>query len=788
MLFGTLTSSLLVCGILHTGIVATKHKKNYIVNLIPSASKDSLVRRQELRAAAAVDSASILYNYANALEGFAATLTVDEVNRLNAQPEVVSVREEKIFRKQTTRTPLFLGLIDSDELLGTKAFEYSGMSFGKGEVDAAEANIIVGVLDTGAWPENPSYDDVGMPDIPSHWKGSCDVGEQWTAANCNKKLIGAAFFYQGYAAVYENKTGLPLNFTTAGQIGSARDIDGHGTHTSTTAAGSISANVSLFGEASGTARGMAKDARLAMYKVCWDDFCYESDLMAAMDRAIADGVNVISVSIGGDPYFGGEAFTTGSFVAMEKGIFTSFSGGNSGPSPATISNNAPWMLNVAASTLDRDFPATVLLGDGRNFTGVSLYINGAVPDVEPLSSDTVLPLILSSAAGSNVTAATLCLEGSLDPDLVAGKIIVCTRGENGRAEKGAIVKAAGGRGMVLANAPANGEEIVADPHVLPAIHIGAKAGALVLEYAKSGNATVSLDFEGTRVGIPAPLMAAFSSRGPNGPIPQIMKPDITGPGVDIIAGWTRLQGASVAPNDTRRVDYSIISGTSMSCPHLAGIAAYIMARRPEWSVAAIRSAIMTTAYTTTKGTQNTLLDSATSNAATPFDYGGGHVDPVAALNPGLIYDITAQEYKEFICSVNRTQAFMVEVTRSNFICEEDKVYSPYTLNYPSFGAFYDSSVTNGTYFARFSRTVTNVGGAGIYIASLSVDDESLVEVSVSPDTLSFETEGEKKTFEVIVKMKSPHANVTNAFLTSHGRLEWSDGTHTVGSSLGFIWR
>ncbi|PVH73619.1 PA domain-containing protein [Cadophora sp. DSE1049] len=756
MFFGTLMSSLLVCGILRTGIATAQQKKNYIVNLMPSepgTSIDGLVRRQGLQAAAAVDPASILYNYANALEGFAATLTDDE--------------------KATTRTPMFLGLVDGDELLGTRAFEYSGMSFGKREVDAAEANIIVGVLDTGAWPENPSYDDVGMPDIPSHWKGSCDVGEQWTMGNCNKKLIGAAFLYQGHAAVYENNTGLRLNFTTAGQIGSARDIDGHGTHTSTTAAGSISANVSLFGQAAGTARGMAKDARLAMYKVCWDDFCYESDLMAAMDRAIADGVNVISASIGGGPYFGGDGFITGSR--------------NDGPGPATISNNAPWMLNVAASTLDRDFPATVLLGDGRNVTGVSLYSNGAVPDVEPLSSDNVLPLVLSSDTGSNVTAATLCLEGSLDPDLVAGKIIVCTRGENGRAEKGAIVKAAGGRGMVLVNVPANGEDIVADPHVLPAIHIGANAGVLVLEYAKSGNATVSLDFEGTRVGIPAPLMAAFSSRGPNGPIPQIMKPDITGPGVDVIAGWTRLQGASVATNDTRRVDYSIISGTSMSCPHLAGIAAYTMARRPEWSVAAIRSAMMTTAYTTTKGTPNTLLDSATSNAATPFDYGNGHVDPVAALNPGLIYDITAHEYKEFICSVNRTQAFMVEVTRSNFTCEEDKVYSPYALNYPSFGAYYDSSVTNGTYFGRFPRTVTNVGGAGIYIASLSVDDESLVEAFVSPDTLSFETAGEKKTFEVVVKMNPPHANVTDVFLTSHGRLEWSDGTHTVGSSLGFIW-
>ncbi|KAH7356421.1 PA domain-containing protein [Rhexocercosporidium sp. MPI-PUGE-AT-0058] len=791
MLFGTLTSSLLVGGILGTGVTAATQKKNYIVNLMPSElgpSTNGLLRRQELQESASIDPVSILYNYANALEGFAATLTDDEVNRLNAQPQVVSVREERVFKTQTTRTPQFLGLVGSNELLGT-GVEYSGISYGEREVDAAEANIIIGVLDTGVWPENPSYNDAGMPDIPSHWKGSCEVGEQWTKANCNKKLIGAAFFYQGFAAVYENNTGLPFNFTAAGQIGSARDSEGHGTHTSTTAAGSLSANVSIFGQASGTARGMAKDARLAMYKVCWD-FCYESDVMAGIDRAIADGVNVISGSLGGDPNFFGDAITTGSFVAMEKGIFTSFSGGNSGPDQSTISNNAPWMLTVAASTLDRDFPATVVLGNGRNLTGVSLYSNGAVPDVKPLSSHTVLPLILSSNAGSNVTAAKICLEGSLDPKLVAGKIVVCIRGVNARTEKGAVVKAAGGRGMVLVNDPASGEGIVSDSHVLPAIHIGVKAGALVVEYAKSGHATASLDFEGTRVGIPAPVMAAFSSRGPNGPIPQIMKPDITGPGMDIIAGWTRFQGPSGATNDTRVVDYNIISGTSMSCPHLAGIAAYIMARRPGWSIAAIRSAMMTTAYSTTKGTSNTLLDSATSNAATPFDYGNGHVSPVPALNPGLIYDITAKEYKEFVCSVNSTQAFMVEVTRSNFTCKKDKVYSPYALNYPSFGAYYDTTVTNGTYYARFPRTVTNVGGAGKYTASLSVDDKSVVEVSVNPNTLTFAAAGEKKTFELVVKMNPPppNVNLTGIFLSSHGRLEWSDGKHTVGSSLGFIWR
>ncbi|KAL2062380.1 hypothetical protein VTL71DRAFT_6646 [Oculimacula yallundae] len=789
MFLGTLTSSLLVYGILFTGTATAQGKKNYIVNLMPGAPTNGLARRQEVQAAAAVAPASILYNYANVLDGFAATLTEDEAVRLNAHPEVVSVREEKVFKKMTTRTPAFLGMEDSKGLLGARGFEYSGMENQKREVDPAEANVIIGLLDTGVWPENPMYDDTGMPDIPSHWKGSCDEGEQFTKANCNKKLIGAAYFYQGFAAAYKNETGLPFNFTTAGEIGSARDSDGHGTHTSTTAGGSMAANVSLFGQAAGTARGMAKDARLAMYKVCWNDNCFESDMMAAMERAIADGVNVISASIGGDPSFRDDGMVPGAFAAMEKGILVAFSAGNSGSKPSSVSNNVPWMLTVAASTLDRDFPATAILGDGRNFTGLSLYSNGAFPDIKPISADTFLPLILGSAAGSNVTAATLCLEGSLKHDLVAGKVVVCMKGKNGRVVKGAVVKAAGGRGMIMINPPADGEAVLADAHVLPAMHLGAIAGAAILEYAKSSNATCSFDFQGTRVGIPAPQMAFFSSRGPSRPIPQIMKPDITGPGVNIFAGWSGLNKPfGIAANDTRKIDYNIISGTSMSCPHLAGIAAYIMARRPGWSAAAVRSAMMTTAYTTTKGTSNPIIDLATGGSATPFDYGNGHVAPIAALDPGLVYDISAQEYKEFICSVNKTQAFMAEVSRTNFTCEQDKVYSAYNLNYPSFGAFYNSSaVTNGTYIARFPRTVTNVGGAGTYTASLSIVDKSLVEVSVIPEKLIFEAAGEKKTFELVVKMNSRSGNVTNSFLTSHGRLEWSDGTHKVGSSLGFIW-
>ncbi|CZT10638.1 related to Subtilisin-like protease [Rhynchosporium agropyri] len=785
MFIRSLTSSLLVCGLFCSQSV-TAQRKTYIVQLASGngGATGGLVRRQNLQAELAIAPATVLYNYDTVMDGFAAKLTDEQASNLKTHPDVVSVVEDTVLQLHTTHTPSFLGIAENNGILGQRDVEYAGMPLGKREVNAAEANIIVGVLDTGVWPENPSYSDHGLPAIPAHWKGNCDEGERWTKANCNKKLIGAAYFYKGLIAaeIQQNAT-----FNVSSILKSARDDEGHGTHTSTTIAGSRTANVSLFGQAAGNARGMAPDARLAIYKVCWADGCVSSDILAGIERAIADGVNVISASLGGGEDFGGnDIISRATFAAARKGILSTFSAGNSGPDAVTVSNSAPWILNVAASTLDREFPASVSLGNGVTSTGQTLYSNGSVSDIEPLSGNTVLPLILGSAAAvphGNVTAAQLCKPDTLDPARVAGKIVVCTRGDNGRVNKGAVVKKAGGRGMVLVNNAESGEGLVADAHVLPAVALGVKAGAPVLEYAKSSSATASMQFGGTKLGVPAPQMASFSSRGPSQAIPQILRPDITGPGVSIIAGWTRETSPSGEKDDTRRVDYNVISGTSMSCPHLSGIATHIMARRPGWSPAAVRSAIMTTAYTHSKGTSTPIIDTATSTAATPFAYGNGHVDPVAALNPGLIYNITTLEYQEFVCSVNNTDAFMQLVTGTHFACDKHKVYSPYDLNYPSFSAVYDTHSTTGTYTATFHRTLTSVGGAGTYKASLTFGHE-YTNVVVKPEQLTFKAVGDTQTFEVVVTMKAPPSK---GVVTDHGRLVWSDGTHTVGSSLAFTW-
>ncbi|KKY31868.1 putative minor extracellular protease vpr [Diaporthe ampelina] len=784
-----LSSALLLCAALVASVNARGIERVYIVQMesAPVAGQSSIARRSlhenSLRSVTSRD--TLLYSYSSAMNGYAAKLTDSQARDLMAQPGVKSVSRQNIYQLHTTHTPEFLGL-DQAELLGQQGTVFSGAT-DTGNTTNAESDLIIGVFDTGVWPESASYDDTGLPPIPGRWKGSCVEGEEFTAANCNNKLIGAKWYSKALEAAMVADNGTAYNFT--GAYKSARDPDGHGTHTSSTAAGAVVQGASIFGQASGTARGMASGARVAMYKVCWPNVgCASADMLAAFDDAIEDGIDVASLSIGGGPSLAADPLYVGAFSAMAKGIFVSMSGGNSGPSAGTVSNNVPWVLTVGASTQDREFPATIVLGDGQNFTGKSLSVNedGTLPAFQEL------PLILASNAASgnitNNTDASLCLAGSLSPTKVAGKIVVCVRGGDiARVAKGQNVKDAGGAAMVLVNTEETGEDILADTHVLPAVHLGAADGASVLAYAKSADATAALDVKGTVLGVEAPLMAAFSSRGPNYPAPDLLKPDITGPGVEILAAWPDNVGTTELPEDTRRVKFNVISGTSMSCPHLSGIAAFIMARRPDWSAAAIRSALMTSAYTATKGGASTFRDEATKEPATPFDYGNGHVDVAAALDPGLIYDLKTEDYLDFLCAVDPTTEYVQGISGTNHTCSPDKVYSQYDLNYPSFAAGYDTTTETGPKTVNFTRTVTNVGGgAGTYRVNVSVSDPGLVQVSVDPEELTFAAALEQKSFVVSATLAAAGAGAESG-KNAWGRLVWSDGSHTVGSSLGFVW-
>ncbi|KAM1730899.1 hypothetical protein PS1_016879 [Malus domestica] len=737
-------------------------KKTYIIHMdkseMPASFEDDRFQWYDSSLKSVSDSADMLYAYKTIFHGFATRLTAEEAGLLEKQSGILSVLPERTYELHTTRTPEFLGLGKSEALLPA--------------TDKA-SDLIVGVVDTGVWPEIKSYDDTGLAAVPSGWKGVCEEGTNFNSSSCNRKLIGARFFSKGYEAAFG-----PIDVKTESK--SPRDDDGHGTHTSSTAAGSAVSGASLFGYASGTARGMAPQARVATYKACWLGGCFGSDIIAAMEKAIEDGVNVLSLSIGGPltDYYK-DTVAIGAFSAVAQGILVSCSAGNGGPEAGSLSNVAPWITTVGAGTLDRDFPAFVSLGSAKKFRGISLYGGTSL-------SGGLLPLVYARDA-SNSSDGELCAPESLIPAKVAGKIVVCDRGGTPRAQKSLVVKQAGGLGMILTNTDDYGEELVADAYLLPAAAVGAIAGAAIKSYiASDSNPTATIALGDTELGVqPSPVVASFSSRGPNLFTPEILKPDLIAPGVNILAGWTGAVGPTGLNEDKRRVDFNIISGTSMSCPHVSGLAALVKAAHPEWSPAAIKSALMTTSYTAYK-TGETIIDVATGNPATPFDYGAGHVDPVAALDPGLVYDNAVEDYFSFLCALNYSSSQIKLTTHKDFTCDTSKKYSLRDFNYPSFAVPLETSSgkgggTGASTTVKYTRTLTNVGTPGTYEVSVSSQAPS-VKISVKPQSLTFSQAYEKKTYTVtFVAGSSPSG--TNSF----ARLAWSDGKHTVGSPIAFSW-
>ncbi|OIT39934.1 subtilisin-like protease sbt1.8 [Nicotiana attenuata] len=718
---------------LHSSMAVLPTKRSYIVHMKhhlkpPSFSTHHQWYKSYLQSLTSSNKNSLLYIYNIASHGFAASLYPDEVELLRQSDTVVNVYEDTFYTLQTTRTPEFLGLDNLNSWAGRTL----------PELNNAVQDVIIGVLDSGIWPESKSFSDVGMSNVPSRWRGECQSAPDFDPnVHCNKKLIGAQYFVKG----------CKVSSSCSKEIESPRDYNGHGTHTATTAAGSIVANASLFGYAEGTARGMAPQARIASYKVCWNDTCAGSDILAAFDRAIMDGVDVLSVSLSNNAttYYN-DAIALGAFAAIEKGILVSSSAGNDGPGISTVVNTAPWVITVGAATLDRDFPAFVTLGNGQKLQGVSLYSG---KEMENKSLSLVYP------KGNN-SSSNLCLRGSLDPNMVRGKVVLCDRGANDRVEKGLVVKEANGIGMILANTPETGEELLADSQLLPAVAVGRKLGDLNHP----------------------PVVAGFSSRGPNAIAPQILKPDVIGPGVNILAAWPENVGPTSLDVDTRKTSFNIISGTSMSCPHVTGVAALIKAVHSEWSPSAIKSAIMTTAYNQ-DNTNSSFRDSAEDGIfSNPLAHGSGHVNPQKALSPGLIYNIRIQDHIKFLCSLDYPMdQIEAIVKRVNFTCA-NKFADAGQINYPSFSVLFG---INSMRVVRYTREVTNVGAAeSVY--EVAVDAPSSVTVSVKPPKLVFKKVGEKLHYTVTFVSKKG-VKTGNAF----GWISWKNAENQVRSPVAFSW-
>ncbi|WP_312515728.1 S8 family peptidase [Massilia sp.] len=717
-----------------------------------------------------VANAPVLHDYSVVLNGFTAMLTDAEVRTLIGRSDVVAVTPDTPRELTTTYTHSFLGLDKPDGLWAQLG--------GKG---AAGEDIIIGIVDGGVWPEHLSYadrvDSNGKPTFdnngsvaydapPSRWKGDCQTGNGFTAANCNNKLVGAQYFNTSFKASGRTPHWTEFTDSPRDSIGGNIGEGGHGTHTSTTAGGNFGVDVTMGGVNVGAMSGVAPRARISSYKVCWTyvdtsiaagqrNGCFTGDSVAAIEKAVTDGVHVINFSISGgtsitDPVE--QAF----FNAANAGVLAVASAGNDGPGNQ-VAHISPWHATIGASTHNRELQADVVLSNGQRFTGASM-------NAAPLPN---APLILAEAAGmdgADPTRVALCYSAAenggravLDPNKVKGKIVVCTRGTNARVDKSLAVAQAGGVGMIQVD---NGTGLVAEVHSVPTVHVTAEQGAVIRAYVRAnGNASASMTkFVIGTSAVKAPIMANFSSRGPNRYDANVLKPDMTAPGVDIIAGvspeMTREQQSNLI-NGTLVPDVAFASyqGTSMSAPHVTGLTALLRQEHPTWTPAMVKSAMMTTAT-------DTFPDALTGDirGILPFAQGAGHINPNKAVDPGLVYDIDPADYRKYMCGAGIASQ-----------CAGGQI-AGYELNLPSI------AVGNVLGAQTVTRTVTNVGGAeATYRVSTAPMDG--FKVVVSPATLTIPA-GASASYTVTLTRDGAAENVWK-----YGSLTWSDGAHSVRSPI-----
>ncbi|KAM3232581.1 subtilisin-like protease SBT3.6 isoform X3 [Capsicum annuum] len=613
----------------------------------------------------------MVYSYRHGFSGFAAKLTDSQVKEIGELPGVVRIIPNSLYKTHTSRSWNFLGLSkqDSNSLMN-KTNQGDG--------------IIIGILDTGiGWGNNSEvFNDKGLGPIPSRWKGSCKEEDNFSASKyCNRKIIGARWYMKGMMEAND------LNQTMAERLHklSALDDNGHGTHVAYTAAGSYVNNVKYYDLNMGTTHGGAPLARLAIYKVGWKSkgtSISNIDVLAAIDDAIKDGVDILSASLGGSINVAdidqSNVLGMGSFHAVSHGIPFIAASGNSGPDSSTVDNNSPWLISVASSNSDRDIVTPLTLGNNKTILAAGLT-----------------------------------------------------------------------KGMQQAFAP-----------LVTFINITNNQDPII----KYGRTEI---LEGTNTYIKVP---SFSSRGPNTFAPEILKPDIAAPGVNILA--------AVPPHLLKGYNgFNIMSGTSMSAPHVSGIVALLKAAHPNWSPAAIKSALVTTAWNEDTYATEIFSEGNGAKLADPFDFGGGICNPNGAADPGLIYDMDRNDYLNYFCSMGYSNDRIYNATTyhsdakkssssAGIVCPKE-VPSRLDMNLPSI------SIQNLKDSVTIKRTVTNVGNANS-LYKLVVKPPRNTAIKVTPDVLKFNAKTTKISFEV----KITSTNQRRSKFT-FGSLAWSDGKHFV---------
>ena len=732
-----------------------------------------------------------LYSYRYSVNGFAARLTAAQVSRLAQNAEVERIWQDTDQYLRTNNSAAFLGL--QDPVGGLRA-----------DLDLRGENVVVAIIDSGVAPQHPSLLDTEdrtprpcrsdwsrssflglwlcasyrrnpptavVYDPPVGFTGACQAGPGFEPSDCNNKIVGARYYLDGFLSRHE---------LDPGEFRSPKDADGHGTHIATIIAGN-SVDATLLGTRIARVSGIAPRARIAVYKACWlkpgdlRGTCTTSDLVRAIDDAVADGADLINYSVGSLETALDAPDDLALLDALDAGVLTVVAAGNDGPELDTIGSpsSAPWVLTVAASTLDGEF-----FDDGIEITAPA-DLAGTIAMREasftpPLSRDDAIeqPLVLADdgegarggAAAGTTRDACQPLTNAAEMD---GRIALIERGSCEFQVKISNAEDAGAIAVVVYDD--SGAPIVMNGDTgsvgIPAVMISNADGGELVDrlVADAEDDDVETDDELVTVRLARGLFASlpgegnvvadFSSRGPSLSDANLLKPDVTAPGVDILGGQT----PNVA-NGLRGEWYQYMSGTSQAAPEVTGVAALLKEAHPGWSPAALKSALMTTAYVEVIRTDGEPADG--------FDMGAGHIDANKAVDPGLVYDSSFADHAAYLCGFPEPP-----FAASDCAAHAAAGYpsAAVDLNLPSIAV---ASLISGDIIRR---RVTNVGPPASFTAELIPPPD--LDVVVEPASLVL---GTGQTADFTVRFTDRGAGRDLWFF---GELAWRSATHDVESPI-----